>query len=427
MSDWRQIADEASGRIEAAALRELVRDLVAIPSFTGHERAICDHLTTRMSDAGLLARHLRIDDRQSSAVGTLAGAGARQLLLYAPIDSLLAGDPAEDLPVAGATHRPDMRPEPVDRGPLVVGLAASNPKGHAACVLAALEALAATGATLPGSVLAGFGGGGMPTNPPASESRGRVGHGVGVSFLLEQGVRPDAAVIAKPGRAVAHEEVGLCWFRLDVRGEHGYVGSRHRISGHSPILDLPTVIEELERWFASYTEQHTAGLVAPQGMIGAVEGGWPRSPSFSPSVTSLYIDLRISPRTTPAEARAAFDAAVGQIRRRHPDLDLAWDMLVGIPGTSTDPSHPVVRATIEAFEDQTGGPHRPQVGTSGATDANILRQGGVPTARVGMPKVSDPDGHEVDFELGMNAVDVDAMVELTRVLIHAACRYLAEG
>jgi hypothetical protein len=57
---------------------------------------------------------------------------------------------------------------------------------------------------------------------------------------------------------------------------------------------------------------------------------------------------------------------------------------------------------------------------SGATDANILRGRGVPTARMGMPKLRDPDGGEVDFSMGMNAVDPASMARLTRALVYAA-------
>lgn len=425
MTDLTAIADDACARVDEAALRQLVHDLVDVPSPTGHERRLCEHLAGRLAGAGLRARHVPVDASQSSTYAELRGTGERELLLYAPVDALLTGDPALDVPVVGPELRPDMRPEAFDDGPLVSGLAASNPKGHAACVVAAAEALAATGARLPGVLSVAFGGGGMPTNPSAGEPRGRIGHGSGLAFLLEQGVRPDAAVIAKPGRAVAHEEVGLCWFRVDVHGEHGYVGSRHRISGHSPVLDLPTVITELEAWFADYSRRHTDGLVAPQGMIGAVEGGWTRSPAFSPAVVSLYVDLRISPRTSPAEARRAFTAGLAAISARHPGLELTSELLVAVPGTTTPPAHPVVAATVAAFED-VAGPHELQTGTSGATDANILRQQGIPTARVGMAKVVDPRGDEVDFERGMNTVDVRAMAELTRVLIRAACRYLGD-
>jgi LytS/YehU family sensor histidine kinase len=61
---------------------------------------------------------------------------------------------------------------------------------------------------------------------------------------------------------------------------------------------------------------------------------------------------------------------------------------------------------VAAWESVAGLPHEPILRNSGATDANVLRMRGVPTARVGMPKVTRGlNGEAVDFTLGMNLVD----------------------
>ena len=73
---------------------------------------------------------------------------------------------------------------------------------------------------------------------------------------------------------------------------------------------------------------------------------------------------------------------------------------------------------MAAWEAVTAETHVPTRQNSGATDANILRMRGVPTARIGMPKlVVGPDGGPVDFSLGMNLVDVRAMRRLVEVLV----------
>jgi hypothetical protein len=74
---------------------------------------------------------------------------------------------------------------------------------------------------------------------------------------------------------------------------------------------------------------------------------------------------------------------------------------------------------IRAWEAASQRQHIPIRDNSGATDANILRARGIPTARVGMPKVSDPH-RTVDFALGMNLVDIDAMRRLTEILVRVA-------
>ena len=82
----------------------------------------------------------------------------------------------------------------------------------------------------------------------------------------------------------------------------------------------------------------------------------------------------------------------------------------------------VAVAARRAYEAEAGEPHRDVEGMSGATDANILRSRGVPTVRVGMPKVPD-----LDFTAGMNTVDVAEMARLTRLLVRTAITYTTGG
>lgn len=94
------------------------------------------------------------------------------------------------------------------------------------------------------------------------------------------------------------------------------------------------------------------------------------------------------------------------------------EQVAHVPGSSTDPQSPVVRAAVTAFERVSGHRHEPILGNSGATDANILRMRGVPTARVGMPKVaSGPSGDPLDFTAGMNLVSLGEMRRLAEVLV----------
>jgi acetylornithine deacetylase/succinyl-diaminopimelate desuccinylase-like protein len=406
--------------VQPSELRALLTSLVNIPSPTGQEGDLARFAVGALSGAGVDAWCQPLDATQANAVGRLHGrGGGASLLLYAPLDTVTTGNAEEDCPGVGAALRPDMLPEAADRGSWVVGLGASNPKGHAACVIVAVQAIRRAGIDLPGDVIVGLGAGGMPTNKRdrADLQRYNAGQGSGCSFLLEQGVQADFAVIAKPGWAVAWEEVGLCWFRVQVHGLFSYVGSRHRIPYNNPVVGASQVILALERWSHEYAAANTSGLVAPQAQIGAVSGGWSRMPSFSSALCEIWLDVRISPRTPPMNVKRQFAAAIDQIRAEHPGLDLSWEMILSIPGTATPPENWIIQSTIRAWQAVASRPHQVLTNTSGATDANILRARGIPTARVGMPKVSDDSGSEVDFALGMNAADVDDMARLTRVLI----------
>lgn len=403
-------------------LREAARAVVDVPSPTGREAPLAHLLAERLSAAGFAATAQHLDEHQANAVGRLRGrGGGEDLMLYAPIDTLTTGEGALDLPWTGERLRPDMLPRARDEGPFVSGLGASNPKGHAACVLVLAEAFGAVRPDLAGDLVVAYGAGGMPTNAieaPGYPARANTGHGVGCSFLLERGWHTDHAVIAKPGDFVAHEEVGLCWFEITVPGIHTYVGSRHRLPYRNPVVTAAEVVTRLESWLAGHPARHRTATAAPQGVIGSIAGGWERMVAVTPAACRLRLDLRIAPGTTPLAAKRELAAYLARLCADL-DTDLGLELVLAVPGTHTPPDAPIVRTAVEAWERTNGAPHTPVPDNSGATDANILRARGIPTARVGMPKAAS-DTFDVDFARGMNTVDVRAMRRLCEVLARIA-------
>ena len=116
------------------------------------------------------------------------------------------------------------------------------------------------------------------------------------------------------------------------------------------------------------------------------------------------------------QAEAEFSEAP-QGFSEHLGVKCHYKKVVEIPGTHTDPNTDVITETINAWQYVTQREHQPIVGMSGATDANILRARNLDTARVGLPKAKIED---INFALGMNAVEVDDLVKLTALLLHAA-------
>jgi hypothetical protein len=129
--------------------------------------------------------------------------------------------------------------------------------------------------------------------------------------------------------------------------------------------------------------------------------------------------VRLAPYQSPLDAWRELDAALDPLR--HDGIDVTTDLVLAIPGSVTDPKHWVCRTAIDAWERVTGTTHVAPTATSGATDANILRNRGIPTARVGLAKPFD-DGIELAFVEGMNTVDISALEALTRQLVIAAVR-----
>jgi succinyl-diaminopimelate desuccinylase len=250
MTDAMTIVGRVMDYVTRERLAEAVCGLVDTPSPTGAEAPAAAWIAAHLAGAGLDARVQPLDERQANAVAVLPGRGdGPSTLLYAPLDTFTAGDAALDVPWAAAEPRPDLLPRASIHGDLVQGLGAGNPKGHAACVLVAIAALANAGVEPRGDVVAGFGAGGMPSftvDGAGTPGRHNTGHGAGAGFLLERGYTTDYAVIAKPGWAVSHEEVGLVWLDVLVPGIHTYVGSRHRLPYRNAVALAGAVAGHLE-------------------------------------------------------------------------------------------------------------------------------------------------------------------------------------
>jgi len=413
--EQRRYFADACAAIGADELRRRTLEAVGIASPVGAEAPLARHFVDVLGTTGLDASFQRFGPNRGNAVARRRGDGTGpSLLLYAPFDMHISGDAEEDGPSLDLEGRPDLLSAPIVEGDFIIGLGSENPKGHAVCAALAGGALARAGIPLRGDLIVGLGGGGMPVNATA---RHPAGHGIGCAYMLEHGVEPDFAVIAKPGGAVAHEEVGLCWFQLTVHGGFSYAGIPPR-GVRNAVADAATVVTALQAWFPEYTARNTSGLVAPLGTVSAIAGGWPEKPAFLPDTCAIYIDLRISPRTSPGEAMRQLTDALNVLRVKEPGIAVDCDMIAAVPGTSTAPDNWIVRSSIAAWEATYRRAHAPRTGTSGATDANILRGHGIPTARIGTPALGAGAPFAGKFSMGV--MSVDAMVELTAALIAIA-------
>ena len=405
--------------IDESRLGELNRMMASIASPTGEERQLAQAMVDTMNAYGIKSFYQPMDDTQGNAIGRISGTGqGADLMLYAPLDTAFSVSEEEECPWIGDRFPPDMTTNAYMQDDNVIGMGAENPKGYAACVVAAAQAIKAAGVPMKGSLLVGLGAGGMPTNRRPSAKKFNAGQGAGCAFMLEQGVRPDFAVIAKPGWAVAWEEVGLCWFKVIVRGDLNYTGVRHVVRGKNPIVHAAKVIGLLEPWFAEYTEKNTSGLVAPQGSINAIQAGWTYKPAFVPAACHFFVDLRVSPRVSPVEAKRQFGDAIERIVKTDPTLSLEWEMILSIPGSFTDPNNWIVQSCTRAWEFVENQKHKPRTGTSGATDANILRAAGIPTARLGMPRRQNANEPQRSV-FSMETSNMASMKQLTKCLVYA--------
>lgn len=396
--------------------------MINIPSPTGEEAPLAEHLSATMQGLGIRASVQSIDDHQANAIGQYADlSDNKTLLLYAPMDTVTSNNEAEDLPWLGPKMREDFKAKAFVKNDHIIGLGAHNPKGHGACILETARVLKTMNIDLPGNLFFGFGAGGMPTHG-RDGFRHESGHGIGCAHMLKNIPKVDGAIIAKSGTSVTWEEVGFIWLEVTVAGKHNYVGARHLMPYDNAIANTSKLILKLEDWFESYSENHATDLCRPQGHIAHIESGWKRMPSFTPEAAQFLIDLRFTPQQNADDVEQELNDAIEDFRKEL-GLNLSTRCVQRIDGSHTSPEDPIIQSTTEVWEELKGRPHEPFKVMSGATDANILRQHGIPTARIGLAKAKLPN---VDFALGMNSVAISELRHLTNFLTLSVLNYFGK-
>ena len=410
----RSLIEAARAGLTPASIGELCYEMTSIASPTGEELVLAQTLATRLAAAGASVRVSRLGERGASLVAKVgrSDAGPR-VWLYAPLDTAFSGNIDEDRPFLGDAPRADFTLPASRESGKVIGLGAENPKGFAAAAVATIEAIARQHPDLPGEIVLTLCGGSMPTSSRPGLGSG-IGFGAGVRQLLAEEPRPDYAIVLKPGYAASHEDVGLAWFRITVRGAVNYTGIRHKGPYRNPILGAGRVIAHLESWFAEFTTANTSGLVAPQGSINAIRAGSPDQVAFVPSSAEIDLDLRVAPDSNPDDVQAQLESALDRLRETEPDLELEVTRTAALPGTRTDPESWIVRAIVRAWEELEGKPHEAVGKGSGASDAAVLRSAGIPTARIGLPMPATPSPFS-GFSMGV--ADEQSMCRLAVLLV----------
>jgi acetylornithine deacetylase len=314
----------AAAAVDRARLVDDLRSLIRIPSVTGSEGAVADHLAETLgSIPGLDVERLdpepaevRADpdwpgeERARSSLpivlGRLGEPGGRRILLVGHTDVVPPGDPATWSvdPWAGD-----------ERDGEVVGRGACDMKGGLAAILAAVRAVAAAGLAddLTGEVLVAF--------VPSEEDGGQ-----GMLAAIRAGATGDLAVITEPSSldvVVAH--AGALVFRLTVPGRAAHASQRRE--GVSALDKLGVLVRALEADEARRNAVETDPLMTALGLpyptiIGTVHGGDWASTVIDRVVAEGRYGVRLGQTASEAEtelrACIATACAEDEFLRDHP-------------------------------------------------------------------------------------------------------------
>ena len=416
--EQRQWYEKARDKLNPQRLKKLLFNLTNIHSPTGATRDASHFMVDYIDAMGLNAAYHPMNDISGNVMSELRGSGGgASLLLYAPIDTHLEGDETA-YPWAGPKQTVDMKPEGKIVGDWVYGLGSSNPKAMVSALTEVVNAVKDANIPLVGDINLGFADGGMPVNISARHNAG-MSHGV--EHLLNRGMAPDYCIIMKPWNWVYHEEPGMGWFKVTVKGTLGYAGVPRGTPGfRSSIVPAAEVILALEEWLPQYTERNTSGVVRPDGWISAVRSGWPERPAFPSAATEIYFDVRINPRTSPGEVKSQVAEFLSGLQHKHPELDMEWEMYGSVPGGTTDPNNWIIQSARRGWEDNEGKAYSQPDLLGGQTDGAALRRMGIPTARVGWPWPAEGSPEPIAEGLGgMGATYIPDLMPCAEKILYA--------
>jgi acetylornithine deacetylase len=397
----------------AARARDLLLDLIRIPSVTPNEGAAAQLIAQRCRDIGLEAEQVPFpaDIKQDPdytfteqeldytgranvvavrrGAGARCAAGGRSLILQSHLDVV----PAQSWGQAF---------EPANDGDFVIGRGAADAKGQVAAIWLAMQALADVGAPLRGEVQAQF---------VIEEEVG----GNGALALIAQGYRADAVLIMECTNLQVHPaNRGAIWFRLRVAGKSVHMGRAHEgVNAIEKMAALLPALREYERRLVAESahqplfERYERPVQVNLGTMRA--GDWP---STVPGEATLEGGVGFLPNKSMAqikrELREAIQAAADDWTRAHYELDFPK---LHNDAYADDPNHPAVAALAQACRDV--GIATEVFGWNVSCDARLYHhRGKMPTVVFGPGQVSDAHaaGERIDFRQVVKAAQAAALL-----------------
>jgi acetylornithine deacetylase/succinyl-diaminopimelate desuccinylase-like protein len=406
---------KAAAQITADNVRDLLVDLVDIPSATGKEAGVAHYLVERMRKSGLATDLPLVDENRPNAVGHLRGRGdGLNLLFTGHMDTSYSGD-EEHLAGDG------FRPKALVRDGWVFGLGANNMKSGLASALIAIEAIVKAGIELAGDV--SFGGVVGEIEKTAIEEFQGVeysGYGIGSRHLVTHGVTADFAVLAEPtGMRISIANMGCIWLRITVGGTVAHSALANRPNVVNAIAVMHDLQNDVAQWARDYEAAHVFMGEHPNVTLAAIRGGAPWRLSRNPHSCSLYLDIRTVPGQTVDGVKRDLRRVLRAFAERTGTAEPGLHVYVSDPPVVLDEKLPIIDALGAAQAAVTGEKPAPIIRRPGA-DAVHLTAYGVPCVAFGPGGRMHPDTKGASMHAFGEHVLIDDCVAAAKIYLAVA-------
>jgi len=320
-------------------------DAVSIPSFTGEEQDAAEWIADEMRALGLSVQLQQVEEGRANVLATRAGTGGGKTLMFnGHLDTSYSGREPWSQGVEG------FQPAGVERDGRIWGLGISNMKGALACYLAALDAI--RDEELAGDVLvAAVSGEIEKTQYGDAQGPSYRGYAAGTRHLVTHGGVADMCLLGEPTEGkVVLGHFGSLWARLGVGGD--FVHTAFSEGRANSVLRMGELLEPIHAWCERWSadERNAYRGVPAIASVGAIRGGFEWRLSRMPQRTSVFLDVRVPPTRSMAEARRAVLDLARELEAAHPEWEIDAEIYVTAPGAEIDEGHELVGAIDAAHE-----------------------------------------------------------------------------
>ena len=396
-------------RVDARELVDLASALIRIPSFKTEETPVARFLADFFGARGYAVDVQEIEPGRLQTIATLRGrGGGASLMLNGHTD------------INALTRRWRRDPwTPTLEGDRLYGHGVQNMKGGLASIIMAAEAVRGAGVPLAGDLVVAC---------VAGETQG----GEGTHYLMESGLRTDAAVVAEPFGAdnLVTVHSGIVHLAVHTYGVTGHIG---RLDGTvNAVQTMTAVIEALGRVRFRHTPRPDLPAF-PRLNVGGILGGRGQDyvliePPYVPDLCTIIVDVHFLPGMTvegivadirrELDALAARDPAVRYGIEIPPPASFKGRRRLVMDPFDIPVTAPIVQAVARSYREVTGQAPK-AIGTVlphsySADDTCHLWKAGIPCLLYG-PATVRGNAEEDDA-----CVLVSEMETVTRVLAATA-------
>jgi acetylornithine deacetylase/succinyl-diaminopimelate desuccinylase family protein len=385
--------------VDRDRLTWIVTDLVSVPSVSGDEHAIMEHVAGFCEGAGIRFVAAAKDRNRPNIIASIGDGDGPIIAMNGHLDTVPVSDPDrwKTDPLKGVLSRD---------GRLIIGRGAADMKGAVGVMLYTLAALKDAG--LKGTLQAHI---------VCDEERGAEFGTRHVLNEIEAGrlLRPDYVLIGEASQLkVRNAERGIFGFKVRFIGRASHTAAA-RVSGVNAIMLAAKGILALE---GDLDKSHPA-VGKPVISVNVIEGGLVYN--VVPGECTITVDRRTIPGETQESVLAEVRAKLDALKSDDPNFEYEIEPSRAdggyTPANITSEESPVVQAVWESVRAVTGSEPEFFATWAGATDGRLYRFAGIDTVGFGPASMAAHGANE--------AVYVDDLITQAQVFELTARKLLS--